>query len=50
MANLVAIYGGDGDTRVDDQLARLADATHEARERDIGYLEVRRMPQEAATG
>ena len=47
MSNLVAIYGGPEDHRVDAQLARLANATDEARIRDIGYLEVRRMPQEA---
>lgn len=47
MSNLVAVYGGEHEARVDEQLARLATATDEARERDIGYLEVRRMPQEA---
>ncbi len=47
MANLVAIYGGPRERRVDEQLAKLSGATAAARQRDVGYLEVRRQPQAA---
>jgi hypothetical protein len=46
MPNLVVIYGPDRDDRVDRQLELLSHATSQARQRDVGYLEVRRMPQE----
>ena len=45
--NILAIYGPVGDVRVDEQLVALSKVTDEARERDVGYMEVRRMPQEA---
>jgi hypothetical protein len=44
---LVAIFGADGDDRVREQLAVLAAETDRARELDVGYLEVRAMPQAA---
>jgi hypothetical protein len=47
ITNLVAIYGPPGDSRVDEQLRLLSTATDAARERGVGYLEVRRMPQSA---
>src|SRR5688500_3816380 len=47
MPNLVAIYGPPDEPRVDEQLARLSGATSAARQRDVGYLEVRRQPQAA---
>jgi len=47
MPSLIAIYGPDEETRVDEQLERLSRATAEARRRDVGYLEVRRQPQAA---
>lgn len=47
MPNFVAIYGPSGEPRVDDQLGRLSQAASAARERDLGYLEVRRQPQAA---
>ena len=45
MPNFVAIYGSDQEPRVEEQLERLSRATAGARERDVGYLEVRRQPQ-----
>ena len=47
MPSLTAIYGPPGEHRVDDQLERLSQATSAARQRDVGYLEVRRQPQAA---
>ena len=47
MPNLIAIYGPSDEPRIDDQLERLSRATAAARQRDVGYLEVRRQPQAA---
>ena len=47
MPNLIAIYGPPDEPRVDEQLERLSKATSAARQREIGYLEVRRQPQAA---
>lgn len=47
MPNLIAIYGSSDEPRVDEQLERLSSATSDARQRDVGYLEVRRQPQAA---
>jgi hypothetical protein len=42
MTQIVAVFGPDGNDRVDDQIARLAADLDGARERDVGYLAVRR--------
>ncbi len=42
MTLIVAVFGPDGDHRVDDQIARLAADIDGARERDAAFLAVRR--------
>jgi hypothetical protein len=48
MSRLVVVYGPDGDARVDEQMRRLAADTDGARDRDVGYLEVRRQRDPAS--
>ena len=45
MPTLIAIYGSQDEARVGCQLERLSRATAAARDRNVGYLEVRRQPQ-----